>query len=181
MEIFDIDRTAALLSKALAYYKEVVDRGGKVLFVGTHKESIRGEMESKCLEMQMPYFNHRCPGGFLTNMGAVRRSVHKYRALVEMRDGNNFEHLTKKESMMNLKLISKLERTIGGVVDLKTAPDLVILLSAKHSQNILREAKALNLTVIAVVDSNCSPEHIAFPIPGNDDGLKALYALPGTL
>lgn len=173
IHIIDLQKTMICMEKAYEVVRDVSGNGGKVLFVGTKKQAyevIKAEAE-RC---NMPYVNQRWLGGLLTNFQTVRRSIEKLKELRSARDSGLWEAYTKRErSHLEIKL-NKLEKYVGGIENLDRLPDLLFIIDTKKEENAVREARKLGIPIVGVVDTNGDPEEIDYPIPGNDDAIRAI-------
>ncbi len=177
IHIINLEKSLPMARDAYAFIKTMVADGGKVLFVGTKRaarESIRGQAE-RC---EMPYVSHRWLGGMLTNYKTVRQSVKRLKDLEQMAEDGGFERLTKKEALGLDREREKLERSLGGIKNMTGLPDVMFVVDVDYEDIAVREARKLGIPVVAVVDTNCSPDDVDYVIPGNDDAMKAisLYA-----
>ncbi len=177
IHIINLERTVPLYEKACSFIKSVVADGGKVLFVGTKRaarEAIQGEAD-RC---GMPYVSHRWLGGMLTNFKTIKQSIKRLKELEQMEADGIFEQLIKKEVLGLKREQAKLERSLGGIKEMPSLPDAVFVIDVDHEKIAVHEARKLGIPVIAVVDTNCSPDEVDYLIPGNDDAMRAaqLYA-----
>jgi small subunit ribosomal protein S2 len=162
---------------AYAFIKTIVSDGGKVLFVGT-KRAARDAVRLQAERCEMPYVSYRWLGGMLTNYKTIRQSVKRLTSLEQMAEDGGFERLTKKEVLGLNREREKLERSLGGIKQMSSLPDVLFVVDVEHEDIAIREARKLHIPVVAVVDSNCSPDGVDYVIPGNDDAMRAitLYA-----
>ena len=177
IHIINLEKTLPLYVEATAFLKALVADSGKVLFVGTKRaarEAVRREAE----RAQMPYVTHRWLGGMLTNFKTVRQSIKRLTDLEAMRDDGTFERLGKREVLGLKREMEKLERSLGGIKHMDSLPDALFIVDVGHEDIALKEARKLGVPVVAIVDTNCSPDLVDYPIPGNDDAMRAieLYA-----
>jgi len=172
VHIMDLQQSVPLLHRALLAVREVVAGGGRVLFVGTKRQAqdIIAEHAKRC---GMYYVNHRWLGGMLTNWRTVSNSIRRLRDLEEQLAQDNLG-LTKKEMLNLTREQEKLERTLGGIKEMAGLPDLIFILDTNKEHLAVDEARVLNIPVVGVVDSNSDPAGITYPIPGNDDALRAI-------
>ena len=164
---------------AYAFIKTIVADGGRVLFVGT-KRAARDSIRAQADRCGMPYVSHRWLGGMLTNFKTVRQSVKRLKDLEQMAEDGGFELVTKKEALGLKREQEKLERSLGGIKDMSGIPDVLFVIDVDYEDIAVREARKLGIPVVAVVDTNCSPDEVDYVIPGNDDAMKAI-ALYATL
>ena len=177
IHIINLELSLPLAREACAFIKGTVADGGKVLFVGT-KRAAREAMQKHANRCEMPFVCQRWLGGMLTNYKTIRQSVKRLKTLEQMAEDGTFEGLTKKEVLNLTREQGKLESSLGGIKDMRTIPDLLFVVDVDHEDIALREAKKLGIPVVAIVDTNCSPEGVDYVIPGNDDATRAieLYA-----
>ena len=178
IHIINLERTLPLYNEAAAFIKGVIADGGKVLFVGT-KRSARDAIQVEASRCGMPYVNQRWLGGMLTNFKTIRQSIKRLKELEELRDSGALERRNKKEAQKLRRELDKLLRSLGGIKDMNALPDALFVVDVGHEEIAVHEAQKLGVPVVAVVDSNCSPDGIDYVIPGNDDAMKAiqLYAV----
>ena len=157
--------------------KGVVADGGKVLFVGT-KRSAREAIEKEAKRCDMPYVNQRWLGGMLTNFKTIRQSIKRLMELTEMSENGTLGKRGKKEATMMRREKDKLEKSLGGIKQMESPPDVIFIVDVGHEEIAILEAKKLGIPVVAVVDTNCAPDDVDYVIPGNDDAMRAiqLYA-----
>ena len=177
IHIINLEKSLPMAHDAYAFVKSIVSDGGNVLFVGTKRsarDSIRGQAE-RC---DMPFVSHRWLGGMLTNYKTIRQSVKRLKELEEMSEEGGFEALTKKEVLGLKREQEKLDRSLGGIKNMSALPDVLFIVDVDHEDIAVREARKLGIPVVAIVDTNCSPDGVEYVIPGNDDAMKAigLYA-----
>jgi small subunit ribosomal protein S2 len=177
IHIINLEKSLPMARDAYAFVKTIVADGGKVLFVGT-KRAARDAVRAHAERCEMPYVSYRWLGGMLTNYKTIRQSVKRLTTLEQMAEDGGFERLTKKEVLGLNREHEKLLRSLGGIKEMSALPDALFVVDVEHEDIAVREARKLNIPVIAVVDSNCSPEGIDYIIPGNDDAMRAitLYA-----
>lgn len=177
IHIINLEKSLPMAREACAFIKAVVSDGGTVLFVGT-KRSARDAVRAQAARSGMPYVSYRWLGGMLTNYKTIRQSVKRLHNLEQMAEDGGFEKLTKKEVLGLNREREKLERSLGGIKDMNALPDVLFVIDVDHEDIAVREAKKLGIPVVAVVDTNCSPDGVNYVIPGNDDAMRAieLYA-----
>jgi small subunit ribosomal protein S2 len=174
--IIDLEKTAAHLTRACHFIREIAASGAPVLFVGT-KPQAQQIIETEARRCGMFFVNHRWLGGMLTNYQTVRNSVRRYRTLIQMRTDGTFEALTKKEVADLEKEITKLEKALAGVVEMGRLPGALFVVDAKKEDIAVKEANRLGIPVVAIVDTDSDPDLIQYPIPGNDDGIRSVKLL----
>jgi small subunit ribosomal protein S2 len=170
--IIDLQQTLALIEEAHAFARNIAERGGAVLFVGTKKQS-QDSVAEEAARVGMPYVNHRWLGGLLTNWRTISERISRLHELRRLRDEDQLELLPPKERMSMISELEKLEINLGGVADMKSLPDAVFVVDLRKEQLAVREARRLGLPVIALVDTNCDPDDADFIIPGNDDAIRS--------
>ncbi len=177
IHIINLEKTQPLYTEAAQFVKGVVADGGKVLFVGT-KRSAREAVQKEAERCGMPYVNQRWLGGMLTNFKTIRQSIKRLADLEEMSASGALEKRGKKEAMQLRREMEKLEKSLGGIKDMESLPDALFVIDVGHERIAIHEARKLGIPVVAIVDTNCSPEGIDYVIPGNDDAMRAiqLYA-----
>ncbi|MFQ5882094.1 MAG: 30S ribosomal protein S2 [Candidatus Methylomirabilales bacterium] len=171
--IIDLQKTMEKFEEAYEFLKALGARGESVLFVGTKRqaaETIKEEAERS----GMFYVNHRWLGGTLTNFRTIRKSAHRLRQVERMQSDGTFEKLPKKETLHLSREMEKLNRALAGIKEMDRLPGAVVVVDTKRERIAVREARRLNIPVVAVVDTNCDPEEIDYPIPGNDDAIRAI-------
>src|SRR5262245_19724540 len=170
--IIDLQQTLQLLEDAHAFARNVGERGGSVLFVGTKKQS-QAAIEDQAKRVGMPYVNHRWLGGLLTNWRTISDRIDRLHDLRRLRDDGQLELLPAKERISMLNELEKLEANLGGVADMRRQPDAVFIVDLRKEQLAVREAHRLGVPVIALVDTNCDPDEADFVVPGNDDAIRS--------
>ncbi|KAA0678391.1 30S ribosomal protein S2 [Roseomonas genomospecies 6] len=172
VHIIDLEQTVPALHRALQAVRDVVAGGGRVLFVGTKRQAQEkvAEAASKCGQY---YVNHRWLGGMLTNWKTISQSIKRLREMEE-RLGGDTSGLTKREILELTRERDKLERALGGIKEMGGLPDVLFIIDTNKESIAVKEANKLGIPVIAVIDSNSDPDGVAFPIPGNDDALRAI-------
>ena len=170
--IIDLQQTLDLVEQAHAFVRNVAERGGSVLFVGTKKQS-QDSIAEEADRVGMPYVNHRWLGGLLTNWRTISERLERMQELRRLRDEGQLELLPAKERMTMAAELEKLETNLGGVDDMKRLPDAIFVVDLKKEQLAIREARRLGLPVVALVDTNCDPDDADYVIPGNDDAIRS--------
>jgi len=173
VHIIDLAQTVPLLHQALKTVSDTVANGGRVLFVGTKRQASEIIADSAKKSAQY-YVNHRWLGGTLTNWNTISNSIKRLRKLEEILGGAEADQLTKKERLMLSREHDKLERALGGIKDMGGVPDLMFVIDTNKEANAVEEARRLKIPVVAILDSNCNPDMIDHPIPGNDDAARAI-------
>ena len=172
VHIIDLSQTVPLFARALDFISQSVAGGGKVLFVGTKRQAQEPIAEAARMSGQH-YVNHRWLGGMLTNWKTISGSIKRFKALEEQLSGDT-AGLTKKEVLQLTRERDKFELSLGGIRDMGGIPDVMFVIDANKEELAIKEANTLGIPVVAILDSNVSPDGIAFPIPGNDDASRAI-------
>jgi small subunit ribosomal protein S2 len=177
IHIINLEKTLPLYLEAQTFVRKIVADGGKVLFVGS-KRAARQAVAEEAERCGMPHVSQRWLGGMLTNFKTIRQSIKRLTDLEEITSGEASHDFTKKEILRMSRERDKLERALGGIKEMESLPDAVFVVDVGHEEIAIREAKKLDIPVVAVVDTNCSPASVDYPIPGNDDAMRAikLYA-----
>jgi small subunit ribosomal protein S2 len=170
--IIDLQQTLQLLEEAAAFSRNLAERGGTVLFVGTKKQS-QDAVEAHAKRVGMPYVNHRWLGGLLTNWRTISGRIERLHELRRLNEEGQLDLLPPKERLSMLAELERLESHLGGVADMKRQPDALLVVDLRKEAIAVREAKRLGLPVIALVDTNCDPDEADYVVPGNDDAIKA--------
>jgi small subunit ribosomal protein S2 len=170
--IIDLQKTLESLDEAQSFARNLGERGGTVLFVGTKKQA-QDSVEEEAKRTGMPYVNHRWLGGLLTNWRTIAERIEHLHELRRLREEGQLELLPPKERISMQGELEKLEANLGGVADMRKQPDAVFIVDLRKEQLAIREARRLGLPVIALVDTNCDPDEADFVIPGNDDAIRS--------
>jgi small subunit ribosomal protein S2 len=170
--IIDLQQTLQLLEEAHAFARNLAERGGSVLFVGTKKQS-QSAVEDQAKRVGMPYVNHRWLGGLLTNWRTISDRIDRLHELRRLKEEGQLELLPAKERISMLNELEKLDENLGGVADMKRQPDAIFIVDLRKEQLAVREARRLGMPVIAVVDTNSDPDEADYIIPGNDDAIRS--------
>jgi len=171
--IIDLQRTLKALRRASAFLKEVGKRGGTVLFVGTKKQA-KVAIREHAERAGMPYITERWLGGMLTNHQTIYKSVQKLEEIEAMMNDGRIENFSKKEQLEFSRKFEKLNTNLGGIRKMKGVPDAVFVVDTAEEETAVREANKLGIPVIGIVDTNCDPNLVTYPIPGNDDAIRAI-------
>jgi small subunit ribosomal protein S2 len=175
--IIDLQQSLSYIDRAYEYVKETVAHGGTVLFIGTKKQGQEAIAE-QATRVGMPYVNQRWLGGMLTNFSTVQKRLQRLKELEEINfDDVSGSGLTKKELLVLRREKEKLEKTLGGIRDMSKVPTAVWVFDTKKEHLAVAEARKLGIPVIAVLDTNCDPDEVDFPIPGNDDAIRSVALL----
>lgn len=173
IHILDLTQTVPLLDQALQAVRDTVAKGGRILFVGTKRQAAKpvAEAAERCAQY---YMNHRWLGGTLTNWQTVSNSINRLKAYDEKLASGETEGLTKKERLGMEREQAKLQASLGGIREMGGVPDLIFVIDVNKEDLAIAEAKKLGIPVVAVVDTNCSPDGVDYIIPGNDDAARAI-------
>jgi len=173
IHIIDLSQTIPLFHQALVAVRDTVAKGGRVLFVGTKRQASEpiAEAAKACAQY---YINHRWLGGTLTNWKTISQSIRKLRELEDILDSEKADAYTKKELLQLTRKRDKLERALGGIKDMGGIPDIMFVIDTNKEQIAVKEANRLGIPVVAILDTNCDPDGIDYPIPGNDDASRAI-------
>lgn len=176
IHIIDLNRTMEMLDSASEAIKQIARSGRKILFVATKKQA-KDIVAREVRRCGMPCVTERWLGGMLTNFSTVRRSVKKLSALEKMQTDGTFESLNKKERLTVLRERNKMAKVLEGISDLTRPPAALFVVDIKREYIAVAEAKKLNIPVFAMVDTNCNPEEVDYPIPGNDDAASSIQII----
>ncbi|MDQ2846489.1 MAG: 30S ribosomal protein S2 [Actinomycetota bacterium] len=174
--IIDLQQTLSYIDRAYEFVSQTVAAGGSVLFVGTKRQAQEAIAE-QATRVSMPYVNHRWLGGMLTNFSTVHKRLQRLKDLEAMEQSGEFEGRTKKEVLLMTREKDKLAKTLGGIRDMAKVPSAVWIIDTKKEHIAVGEARKLNIPVVAVLDTNCDPDEVDFPIPGNDDAIRSAALL----
>ena len=170
--IIDLQQTSDLLEEAHDFVRNLAERGGSVLFVGTKKQS-QSAVEEQAKRVGMPFVSHRWLGGLLTNWRTISARIDRLHELRRLKEEGQLDLLPAKERIAMESELEKLDENLGGVADMKRQPDAVFIVDLRKEQLAVREARRLGLPIIALVDTNCDPDEADFVIPGNDDAIRS--------
>jgi small subunit ribosomal protein S2 len=175
--IIDLQQSLAYIDRAYAFIKDSVSRGGTVMFVGTKKQA-QGSIAEQATRVGMPYVNQRWLGGMLTNFQTVHQRINRLKELDEL----DFDDVagsgrTKKELLQMKRERDKLDKTLGGIRDMTRTPAAIWVVDTKKEHLAVEEARKLHIPIIGILDTNCDPDEVDFPIPGNDDAIRAVSLL----
>jgi small subunit ribosomal protein S2 len=173
IHIIDLQKTIVSIKEAYDAVRATVLQGGSVLFVGTKKQA-QVAVAKEAERCGMHFINNRWLGGMLTNFSTIKKSLQRLKKIEKMEIDGTFEQLTKKEVSRLLKEKGKLEKNLGGIKEMKDLPGIIFIIDTKKETIAVAEAKRMGIPIVAVVDTNCNPEGIDFPIPGNDDAIRAI-------
>ena len=170
--IIDLEQTLSRVEVAYGFVRDLVANGGEILFVGTKKQA-QDPVQSFAEKVGMPYVNERWLGGMLTNFETISKSINKMLEYERMKASGEFDVMIKKEALLLDRDLVKLQRNLGGLRNMKKAPQAIFVLDTKKEHIAVTEANKLGIPVVAVVDTNVDPDVVQFPIPGNDDAIRA--------
>jgi small subunit ribosomal protein S2 len=170
--IIDLQQSLERLEEAHNFARNLAERGGTILFVGTKKQA-QDAVEEQATRTGMPYVNHRWLGGLLTNWRTISDRIERLHELRRLRDEDQLELLPPKERIAMQSELEKLDANLGGVADMRKQPDAVVVIDLRKEQLAVREARRLGLPIIALVDTNADPDEADFVIPGNDDAIRS--------
>lgn len=174
--IIDLQKTLVLIEQAYKFAKDTVAEGGNILFVGTKKqaqESVKQEAE----RAKMPYVNYRWLGGMLTNYSTINQRVARLKDLEALKENGQMEKLPKKEAMKLTAEMETLFRNLDGIRDMRGVPDIIFVIDTKREHIAIKEARRLEIPIIGVIDTNADPDEVDYPIPANDDAIRAVALL----
>lgn len=174
--IIDLEKTAENLKKAQEFVRDLAAKGGKILFVGTKKQA-QMIIEEEAKRSGMYYITNRWMGGLLTNFQTVRKSIGRLEEIENMSKNGIWENLKKKETSQLTKEKDKLDKDLRGIREMRSLPDAVFIVDPKNEEISVKEAMKLGIPIIAIVDTNCNPDLVNYPIPGNDDALKSIRVI----
>jgi len=180
IHIIDLEQTAAMLEEACNFVKDLVSEGGKILFVGTKKQA-QDIIEEEAKRCGMYFINQRWIGGVLTNFSAIQSRIDYLVKLEDQQEKGDFARLPKKEASKLGEEIIKMNRNMGGFKEMTSLPDALFIIDPVKEKIALVEAQKLGIPIIAVVDTNCLPDIIDYPIPANDDAIRAIKLITGKI
>ena len=173
IHIIDLQKTSKKIDEAYEFLRSQAEEGKKVLFVGTKKQAQEciKEAAEKC---GMYYVDQRWLGGMLTNFDTIKTRIQRLKDIEAMQEDGTFEVLPKKEVILIKKELEKLQANLGGIKEMESIPDVLFIVDPKKEYNAIKEAQKLNIPVVGIVDTNCNPEVLDYPIPGNDDAIRSV-------
>ena len=178
--IIDLQKTLTMLETAVEYVRSIAANGGTTLFVGTKRQSQEAVLE-EALRCSMYYVNHRWLGGMLTNFQTIRQSISRLEALEEEETSGDLEKRPKKEIIRLRREKGKLSNNLTGIKEMATLPEVVVVTDTRKEHTAIAEANKLGIPIIAIVDTNCDPDPIDLPIPGNDDAIRSIRLICAVL
>ncbi|MCI5968324.1 30S ribosomal protein S2 [Helicobacter sp.] len=173
IHIIDLQKTLRYFRYTYNIVRDAAAEGKTILFVGTKKQASE-TLKQYAESVEAPYVNYRWLGGMLTNFSTIRKSIRKLEIIEEMESSGQIDLLTKKEKLMILRKKEKLTQYLGGVRHLKKAPDMIFVIDAAKEKIAVAEARILGIPVVAPLDTNCDPDAVDYPIPGNDDAIRSI-------
>ena len=173
IHIIDLQKASKKIDEAYEFIKEQVEEGKTVLFVGTKKQA-QECMKEAAIKCGMYYVDQRWLGGMLTNFGTIQKRIQRLKELETMEQDGTFDVLPKKEVILLKKEMEKLEKNLGGIKEMTELPGVIFLVDPKKERIAVLEAKKLGIPTVGIVDTNCNPEDLDYPIPGNDDAIRAV-------
>ena len=173
IHVIDLQQSVQLINLAYEFIKEIVVNDGIILFVGTKKQA-QDAIKEESLRCEMPYVNHRWLGGTLTNISTIRQSINKIKDFERLKEEGKIEILSKKEQSKKTKAYTKLVYNLEGIKDMIKTPSAIFIVDTQKEQLAVKEARKLNIPIIAMVDTNANPNEIDYPIPSNDDAIRAV-------
>ncbi len=171
--IIDLEKTVECLNKARDFLMDITSKGEVVLFVGTKRQAQEAVLQ-EAIRCGMYYVTERWPGGLLTNLPTIRKSINRLKAIEKMKQDGTFEKLTKKEVAHLEKELNKLKKNFSGIVQMERIPQAIFIVDTKKEETAVREANRLSIPVIGLIDTNSDPDLVSYPIAGNDDATKSI-------
>ena len=178
--IIDLQKTLRMLETAVDFVQDVAAKGGSVLFVGTKRQS-QEAVRAEAVRCSMYHVNHRWLGGMLTNFQTIRRSINRLDKLDADETNGVFEKMPKKEVMSLRREKGKLDNNLSGIREMKKVPEVLVVTDTRKEHTAIAEANKLNIPIIAIVDTNCDPDPIDLPVPGNDDAIRSIRLICSVL
>ena len=178
--IIDLQKTVKKIEEAYNFVREISENNQSILFVGTKKQA-QESIESEAKRCEMFYVNQRWLGGMLTNFKTIQGRIGRLRQIEQMEANGDFDLLPKKEVIKLRAEQAKLEKNLGGIKEMKKLPAAVYIVDPRKEHIAIAEARTLNIPIIAIIDTNCDPDEVDFPIPGNDDAIRAVKLITGKI
>ena len=178
--IIDLQKTVKKVEEAYNFMREVAMSGEKILFVGTKKQA-QEAMQEEAVRTNMFFVNERWLGGMLTNFQTIQKRIDRLRELEKMQENGTFEVLPKKEVLSLKHEMSRLDKFLGGIKDMNGLPGALFVVDPRKERIAILEAHKLGIPVVAIIDTNCDPDEIDYPIPGNDDAIRAVNLIAGKM
>ncbi len=178
--IIDLQKTVKKLEEAYKFVRDTAANGGTILFVGTKKQA-QDSVKEEAERVGMYFVNARWLGGMLTNFKTMRTRIDRLQQLRKMQEDGTFDMLPKKEVIKLTGEIAKLEKYLGGVKEMRRLPSAMFVIDPRKERNAIAEARKLRIPIVAIVDTNCDPDEVDYPIPGNDDAIRAIRLISSTM
>jgi small subunit ribosomal protein S2 len=178
--IIDLQKTVKKIEEAYSFIREVAETGKPILFVGTKKQA-QDSIKEEAERSGMYYVNERWLGGMLTNYQTIKKRIDRLRELEKMQEDGTFDVLPKKEVIQLMNEKEKLEKYLNGIKDMPEVPGAIFIVDPRKERIAVKEAHKLGIPVVGIVDTNCDPDEIDFPIPGNDDAIRAVKLIASTI
>ena len=178
--IIDLQKTVKKLEEAYSFVRDTAANGGTILFVGTKKQA-QDAVKEEAERVGMFFVNARWLGGMLTNFKTMRTRIDRLQQLRKMQEDGTFDMLPKKEVIKLTGEIAKLEKYLGGVKEMRRLPSALFVIDPRKERNAIAEARKLRIPIVAIVDTNCDPDEVDYPIPGNDDAIRAIRLISSTM
>ena len=178
--IIDLQKTVKKLDEAYMFVRDLAADGGSIIFVGTKKQA-QDSVKEEAERCAMPYVNARWLGGMLTNFKTIQKRIERLAQINQMEEDGTFDMLPKKEVIKLKAQRDKLEKYLGGIKDMKKLPGAMFIVDPRKERIAVAEAKKLGIPIVAIVDTNCDPDEIDYVIPGNDDAIRAVKLIAGTM
>ena len=178
--IIDLQKTVKKLEEAYSFVRDTAANGGTILFVGTKKQA-QDAVKEEAERVGMYFVNARWLGGMLTNFKTMRTRIDRLQQLRKMQEDGTFDMLPKKEVIKLTGEIAKLEKYLGGVKEMRRLPSALFVIDPRKERNAIAEARKLQIPIVAIVDTNCDPDEVDYPIPGNDDAIRAIRLISATM
>ena len=174
--VIDLTQSLSFIDKAYEYIKDTVARGGTIMFVGTKRQAHEA-IQQQAKRVGMPFVTQRWLGGMLTNFGTIQKRIQRLKELEQINFDDTSSGYTKKELLMMRREKEKLESVLSGIRDMTKLPSVLWVIDTKKEQIAVDEARKLGIPVVAILDTNCDPDEVEFPIPGNDDAIRSISLL----
>ena len=178
--IIDLQKTVKKLEEAYSFVRDTASNGGTLLFVGTKKQA-QDAVKEEAERVGRYFVNARWLGGMLTNFKTMRTRIDRLQQLRKMQEDGTFDMLPKKEVIKLTGEIAKLEKYLGGVKEMRRLPSALFVIDPRKERNAIAEARKLHIPIVAIVDTNCDPDEVDYPIPGNDDAIRAIRLISATM
>ncbi|RVU54185.1 30S ribosomal protein S2 [Anaerosphaera multitolerans] len=178
--IIDLQKTVKKVDEAYEFVREIASEGGQILFVGTKKQA-QDAIKKEAQKCEMPFINQRWLGGLLTNYKTIKKRIERLNQLNEMEVDGTFDLLPKKEVIQLKHERERLEKFLGGIKNMGGMPDAIFIVDPRKERIAVKEAHILGIPIVGIVDTNCDPDEIDYPIPGNDDAIRAVKLITETI